>query len=158
MLQNICVLNYYLYNSMSNFKISYPKGFFYRIVLKTKKHNGDTLETLLWDDMELDFRNRWEWYFRYRASLLQVQNPKFYVETHRGYHDASSLLTEKILAKRKKNKITTCKRMITQFSNAIEEYKSIESNKLIPNWNHPKYLKCLKKLEEYKKELKTLNN
>ena len=51
--------------------------------------------------------------------------------------------------------ITTCKRMITLIKKAIKKFELAQKSLLIPDYENPKYLKTLAKLEYYKNRLNT---
>lgn len=65
-------------------------------------------------------------------------------------------IPEVIIKNEKLNKITTCKRMITQLTNKKIKYEDYQNKTLLPNWDNPRYIKLKNKLENYKSELKEL--
>lgn len=136
-----------------------PKMVYATIDLRTKKFGGEHITRMRWDGYNLNWLMKWMWYFRYRAALLQVQNPKLYVELNTGSYKTQDPVDEKTLRLRKlKKDITTAKRMITKLTNAIAKYQEQENKTLIPDWENPQYLKAVEKLGKYKDKLEKLQN
>jgi len=131
-----------------------------KIIVSRKSHHRDRLpeETLIWENMTFDFVYRWAWYFKYRAALLQVKYPKLYVDLV-GWHSVPEDRTkEQIDLQYIKQRRTTCRRMITKYSNALNSYIENEKAKLIPDWENPSFLKGIETLKAYATELKNLEN
>lgn len=131
--------------------------YFFKIEVYTRKFGGDFIEKMYWTGYSLDWLTKWRWYFKYRAALLQIKYPRYNVEIYWGKKEAEEKEDEKVIKERQlKKDITTAKRMITKYKNAIKKYEDLESKKLIPNLENPRYLKSLNTLSKYKLKLKTL--
>ena len=50
------------------------------VLIEVCKKYGDKVEFIKWSDLPFSVRNKWDWYFKYRAALLQVKYPKYYVQ------------------------------------------------------------------------------
>lgn len=141
-------------SNMETFEFK-PKAH-YRIIEVRESLGKEIIERLVWDNLRLEIILKWEWYFNYRAALLQIKYPRYRVEIKRGQRDPEGLTKVQIDNRVKKNRITTCKRMITKITNALKAYENEESSKLLPDWEFPAYIKSKKKLEHYQNELVTL--
>ena len=72
---------------------------YYTIKVLNEKH--EIIEHLKWDDLRWEVRIKYNWYFKYRAALLQVKYPKFKVEEYWGHE----LARGKSLQQINKNKL-----------------------------------------------------
>ena len=133
--------------------------YYVTIIMFHGKSQGPIRETTIhWKDMQLDHLMRWNWYFEYRAALLKVENPKKKVILKTGNYKADLRTRPQIAEKIKRDRIITCKRMVTRIQNAIQEYEREQALLLLPNFENPKYLRTIQKLEAYKTELKGLKS
>ncbi|PXW06484.1 hypothetical protein C8D70_12516 [Chryseobacterium sp. CBTAP 102] len=133
--------------------------YFFEATVYTKKFGGVFIEKKYWYGYNIDWFQKWNWYFKYCAALLQIKYPRYDVDIKWGAKKPELVEDFNILKQRKaKQDITTCKRMITKYENAILQYKEIEQLKLIPDWENPKYLKALTTLDKYKDRLSELIN
>lgn len=89
-------------------------------VIKVYDKHRNILECLKWDKMTFELRMKYDWYFKYRAALLQVKYPKLKVETYWGNEPS----TGKVLRNQKENKIRAKKAKITEYQNKYAKYKS----------------------------------
>ena len=129
----------------------------FTIYLYTKKFGGKFVKKLRWEGYRLDWSVKWRWYFEYRAALLKVQYPRYFVECKWGPFTPEVVKDIKVVETNKlKKDITTAKRMRTKFKNAIQKYKDIQATILIPDWENPAYLKALAKFEFYSNKLEEL--
>ncbi len=112
---------------------------------------GTQVEYHKWDRMTFEQRTRWDWYFKYRAALLQVKYPKHEVEFLWGNEDAVGKTAEHIL----RDKIAAKKRTITKHKNIKKELeKNWKSLFPIEEEHHYKLLLCkISRLEEELKEI-----
>lgn len=94
---------------------------YYTIKVLNEKH--EIIEHLKWDDLRWEVRIKYNWYFKYRAALLQVKYPKFKVEEYWGHE----LARGKSLQQINKNKLIAKKRKLTEWNNKLDRYKT--------NWN-----------------------
>jgi hypothetical protein len=122
---------------------------FYRIHLYGS--NGKAFgpkETLFWDNMNFQQRTKWDWYFKYRAALLQVQNPKLQVECNLGSYPAEG----KKLIETLKDKLSSKKRKHTEWSNKLKAFK-FSWNELFPIEEDERYKNALAKIDRLNEEI-----
>ncbi len=117
------------------------------------RHGGDTLEFYKWDNLRFDLRLKYDWYFKYRAALAQVKNPKLYVEFRWGSEPAQGKTLEQLL----QNKLRAKKGQVTKFQNILSKAVK-EWNSLFPIEDDPIYQKCLQKLNRLKNEYECIAN
>ena len=116
------------------------------------KHNGDFEEILSWK-VPWRLRLKYDWYFKYRAALLQVQNPKKIINfTWGNYIEISDKERGEISLR---NRIIGKKRKITEFENKVKIVEK-EWCELFPITKDLIYIKVIKKINRYKKELNKL--
>lgn len=108
----------------------------------------DSIERLYWNDMRLDTRNRYGWYFNYRAALLQVKYPKYRIEYHWGNEPAVGKSKIEYI----KSRISAKKRTISKYNNIINNARA-NWNELFPIEEHELYIKGIAKIERLKNEL-----
>ena len=127
-----------------------PQRWYCRIVVRKGRapYSDKYEEPLLWRDMTFDHFRRWEWYFKYRAALLQVAYPKAYVDYSTGKYDARG----RDLVKDLKNRWIARKRKVSEWKNKLERAKK-GYNEMFPIEEHPVYVKAVEKLAHYTKEL-----
>lgn len=132
--------------------------FWYRINVVTKR-GGDRVESLYWELLPWEVRIKWDWYFKYRAALLQVKYPRFIVDQFSGN-------TEKVDADeiRKKNDIIRLKGNITKCNNRIvsiicdKQVMIGKWNQLFPIEDDPEYQRMELQLAVLECKLKELRN
>ena len=96
-----------------------PLMSYYYIIKVYTKLGGDLVELKRWDNLRFDTRIKYDWYFTYRAALLQVKYPKYLVNCKWGHEPA----TAKTLEQLKARKVTNLKSRITKYKNRLEDYK-----------------------------------
>lgn len=132
--------------------IKFP-SFYWIITVNTKFGNGERVEFLKWEDYSFEQFSRWKWYFKYRAALLQVQYPKYHVESSWGKKESEGRTKEDIL----KSRIRSKKAKITEFTRKLN--KAVETwDQLFPIENDLMYKKAVGKLDRLKMELLELQN
>lgn len=100
---------------------TYEFAFFVIIKVKTERGGlGELVEFHKWDQMTFEMRMKWNWYFTYRAALLQVKYPRYIVEVIEGKEDPNELVQERI----KSNKLRAAKAKITKSINKLAAYKN----------------------------------
>ncbi len=115
------------------------------------KYGGDKVEFIKWSDLPFPVRYKWDWYFKYRAALLQVKYPKYYVEIRWGNAEPQGIQAVNIL----KNKMRAKKAKVTEYSNKIA--RAVENwSELFPIDEEPIYKKTVEKLNRLKSELQEL--
>lgn len=113
------------------------------------------IEFIKWDKLTWAVRMKWNWYFRYRAALLQVAYPKKYVELTWGNYPAlSDAEKEKIDLQ---NKIQGKKATITKYKNKLQEYEK-NWNSLFPIEGDLPYIAAIEKIKKLEFELLGLTN
>lgn len=133
--------------------------YFFEAIVYTKKFGGIFVEKKYWYGYNIEWFQRWNWFFKYCTALLQIKYPRYDVDVKWGAKKPELVEDFEVLKNRKAKKdITTCKRMITKYENAISQYVEIQNNVLIPDWENAKYQRALTTLDKYKKRLEELTN
>lgn len=137
-----------------SYSVENTQIYFFEVIVYTKKFGGDFIEKKYWYGYNIEWFQKWKWFFKYNAALLQIKYPKYDVDVKWGVKKPDLIEDIYILKQRKAKKdITTCRRMITKYENAISQYIELEHAKLIPDWDNPKYIKALSNLDNYKNRL-----
>ena len=97
-------------------------------------------------DLTFELFNRWKWFFRYRAALIQVQHPKQFVELE--FIKVKFTPDLQVLLKRAKDKFIGAKATLTKYQNKKQEMED-SWNELFPIEQHPKYMFVMDKIDEY---------
>ena len=121
--------------------------------IKVLNHKREVIEFYLWDNLRFKLRIKYDWYFKYRAALLQVKHPRFKVETYWGNEPAIG----KTLLQFKKDKIKSKKSKITEYKNKLNLAKQNWIS-LFPIEDDPFYQKAEMKINRLENELKILQN
>ena len=129
--------------------IDKPLLYFCKITVHTKFGNGKLVESFLWEGFKFQLFTKYQWYFRYRAALLQVKYPKYHVEKYTGPDKSRN--PEEIL----KWRIRAKKAKITETKNKLQKARDYW-DQLFPIEEDPLYLKAIAKLERLKSELKEM--
>ena len=124
-----------------------PKSHWVSIKAFTRFGNGELLENLYWGNMRFEIRTKYNWYFQYRAALMQVKYPKGYIDFKWGYQEPTGKTLEQIL----RNRLIRKKGKITEFTNKLKRAED-KYNELFPIEQHPIYIKCLEKLNRLRVE------
>jgi hypothetical protein len=119
--------------------------------IKVINHKREIIEFLSWSGLKWDLRLKYDWYFKYRAALLQVKYPKFEVQTHWGNEPA----TVKTLEAIRQDKIRAKKSKITQYKNKLEKAK-ITWSSLFPIEDDIDYQRAVEKIKRLEFELRSL--
>lgn len=96
---------------------------------------------LRWGNMAFHQRTKWDWYFKYRSALMQVQHPRWEVEYTWGSEDATGKTYEQIRAQM----IAIHRGKITRWENKAKALKSIiermenDHSELWPITENPDY-------------------
>lgn len=112
--------------NQGNEKDVVPEVFY--VVIDVRNHETDPLpiEGYMWDNMSFSVRTKWNWYFRYRAALLQVKYPKLPVSFRWGHRMPDDPNAVKLSLERriraKKAKITEMKNKIIAAENHFKEW------------------------------------
>lgn len=101
-------------------EIQYLKLFWVCIKLYHAKGRAYGItEYIVYENMTFQVRSKWNWYFKYRAALLQVKNPRCLVEISEGRKNPNAKTIVDFL----RDKIIGKKRTITKFKNRLIEYE-----------------------------------
>ena len=136
----------------------YKPVVFYRIIKVRKSLGKPVIESMKWENMSFIMVCKWEWYFRYRSALLQIKYPKYDVQLIKGSVEPVGKTKLELEEQLKKKRKITCKRMVTKFTNIINEYEKEQKQLLFPNYSNKNYLKIKRKKAEYLRELQQLSN
>jgi len=120
------------------------------IVVKTRM-GGQTLWWKKWENLPWNTRTKFDWYFKYRAALAQVNNPRAEVEFRWGHEPATGNTLEIAY----KNKLKGKRATITKFENAIKEAESTW-DQLFPITDDIRYINKKRKLERLHMEYNEL--
>lgn len=106
---------------------------FYLYAVKIRAGKSQPLaETVYFrDELRFDLVSKWKWYFEYRKALIQVANPKYFVEMSIVKYEYLS--NEEAEAKKRKNSISSKKATITKWENKVKDYQE-EVEKYKANW------------------------
>lgn len=113
--------------------------------------NRNQLAFMKWSNMRMDTRVKYDWYFKYRAALLQVKYPRARVEITWGSEEATGRTKEQLL----KAKIKGKKATLTKYNNILNEYVK-KRNSLFPIDDDPSYQNAIAKIKRLKCELESL--
>lgn len=106
-----------------------------------------------WNGFPFSVFMRWQWFFRYRAALVQIEHPRKYVELVTWNYDYVPEAEE--LKQRLKNKIKSKKGKITQYKNSLKKAEK-EWNQLFPIEEYILYQKAVAKIDRLERELNNL--
>ena len=98
-----------------------------------------------WDGYSYECFNKWQWYFRYRQALLQVQYPKRYVELVTFNYEYIAPKEQQL--KRLKDKLTSAKALHTSWMRKMELAKE-HWNEIFPIEEHPDYIRAMAKVQQ----------
>lgn len=129
---------------------TFDRVHFFNIRLLDPK-SRKTIQFLSWSNLRWEIRLKYDWYFKYRAALLQVEHPKHIIETFWGNEPAVGKSLEQITAL----KIRSKKAKITEYKNKIARY-TLEWNELFSYEDDIKYIRAIEKIEKLELELKEL--
>ena len=111
-------------------------------------NNREVIEFFSWTGLKWELRLKYDWYFKYRAALLQVKYPKFEVQTYWGNKPAVGKTLEEI----RNAKIKAKKSKITEYKNKLEKAKA-NWVRLFPIEEDIDYQRAVKKIENLELEL-----
>jgi len=121
------------------------------VVIKVWDKLGDNvLELMRWDDLPWNTRVKFNWYFTYRAALLQVKYPKAIID-HRWGNNGNERTPEQDL----QNKIRSKKSKITEYKNKLQLARE-QWDSLYPIEEDLIYKKAVTKIDKLENELKCM--
>lgn len=119
--------------------------------IKVINHRREIVEFLSWSGLKWELRIKYDWYFRYRAALLQVRYPKFEVQTYWGNEQATGKTLEEI----RQAKIRAKKSKITEYKNKLKKAE-LNWSSLFPIEDDVDYKKAVEKINRLEFELRSL--
>lgn len=119
--------------------------------IKVIGERREVVEYLSWSGLVWELRLKYDWYFKYRAALLQVKYPKFEIQTTWGNEPAGGKTLEKI----RKDKISGKKATITKHKNSLKKVKDNWAS-LFPIEDDPDYQRAIEKIGRLEIELQSL--
>ena len=108
-------------------------------------------EAVKWEGLRWELRQKYDWYFKYRAALMQVQHPKWDIDMHWGNEPAVGKTLIQII----EQKISSKQANVTKIKNNIELAKK-HWNTMFPIEEEEDYKKAVLKLAKNEFELLTL--
>jgi hypothetical protein len=118
-----------------------------------EKRGMPSVESLSWTGLRWELRLKYDWYFKYRAALLQVRYPRYVVDCIWGNEPATGKSLEQI----RQNKIRNKKAKITEYKNKLELARKHWSS-LFPIDDDIVYKRAEAKINRLVQELYELNN
>ncbi len=119
--------------------------------IKVIGERREVVEYLSWSGLVWELRLKYDWYFKYRAALLQVKYPRFEVQTAWGNEPAAGKTLEKI----RRDKISGKKATITKHKNSLKKAKDNWVS-LFPIEDDPVYQRAVEKIDRLEFELQSL--
>lgn len=107
------------------------------------------------NDMTVPFFGRWEWFFKYRAALLQVEYPKAFVEIQSGSY--KYVLPSEEQRSLLENRIRSAKGKVTELERKMHNAAS-HWNEIFPIEQHPLWVNLVEKKKRYEAQLIELEN
>ena len=131
-----------------------------RIKVKSN-HYRETVEQLYWDRLPFNLRMKYNWYFKYRAALLQVKYPKYEVEFLWGKETLTSREDIERMKQRQEISIKSKKTKATNVLNkALFDFNIWKQNysELFPIETHPEYIEFTKAIENINQKINNLKS
>jgi hypothetical protein len=100
---------------------TYTRVHWVKIYAAEKQGQCDNKIVLLWQQLPFELRTKYDWYFKYRAALLQVQYPRWYVTMTFG-SEAPNMTNEEHL---RKNRLSSLRGQLTKTVNTIDDTLTI---------------------------------
>ena len=127
----------------------------YHIIKVKPKLGGESIEVIKWEDLPYNVALKWHWYFEYRAALLKVKYPMYFVDHRWGHMDPSEQQAERIQRNKHialKGKITKVTNKIIQLDTDLEAMKQNWSQ-IFPVEDDPVFIGMSSKLNKYQIDL-----
>jgi hypothetical protein len=103
-----------------------------------KRQDPEPIESLSWI-FHASIVLRWDWYFKYRAALMQVKYPKAHITfSINMYEEDSRSKLQQALAEEIKRR-TQITRIKNRFSAAVKQWRQNDPLGLTPIEEHPNY-------------------
>lgn len=117
--------------------------------IKVINNKREIVEYLSFSGLKWELRLKYDWYFKYRSALFQVQYPKFEVQNYWGKEPAKGKTLEEIRSVKissKKATITKAKNNLSGYLKEFENYK-LNYAELFPITEKIQYQEFLKNIE-----------
>jgi hypothetical protein len=121
------------------------------LVRVTTKLGGELVEWIKWEGLPWAVRCKWDWYFKYRAALLQVKYPRYEVQRTWGNAPATGKTLRQLLMQ----KISAKKGQVTKFRSLLHQAR-MNWTELFPIEDEPDYRKAVAKVARLESECKEL--
>ena len=122
------------------------------LIRVTTRLGGDLVEWIKWEGLPWAVRCKWNWYFKYRAALLQVKYPRYEVTCSWGNEPATGKTLEQSL----RQKLSAKKGQLTKFKSLLFQARANWSE-LFPIEHEPDYQKAVAKIDRLEREYEALN-
>ncbi len=109
------------------------------------------IEFVSWSGLKWELRLKYDWYFKYRAALLQVKYPRFEVQVQWGNEPAKGKTLEEL----RQAKIIAKKATITKYKNKLQRAKETWSD-IFPIEDDIHYIRSVEKINRLENEFKQL--
>ncbi|MCP9763818.1 hypothetical protein [Lacihabitans soyangensis] len=119
--------------------------------IKVIDEKRKVVEFVCWDGLKWQLRLKYDWYFKYRAALLQVKYPRLEVNCYWGNEPATGKTLEEI----RLDKIRAKKSKITQYRNKLEKAKANWTS-LFAIEDDVDYQRAVEKIKRLEFELRAL--
>jgi hypothetical protein len=116
--------------------------------IKVINEKREIVEVISWSGYKWELRLKWDWYFKYRAALMQVKYPKLEVQFTWGSEPA----TGKTLQQIQSDKIRAKRSKISQYKNKLQKARDHWSS-LFPIEDDEHYQKACEKIKKLEFEL-----
>jgi cell fate (sporulation/competence/biofilm development) regulator YmcA (YheA/YmcA/DUF963 family) len=123
--------------------------------LKLTQYNGinrysGVKKVIIWRGYTFEQFCKWQWYFKYRESLLRVENPRYIID----WHQFTEEVEDRYLTIKKS--IDSNKSLLSRYENRLARY--IQNFKATQK-NAPLFIELdgYEKQEDYKKAIETIN-
>ncbi len=123
------------------------------VTIKVYDTSHDLVDFLQWANLRYETRLKWDWYFKYRAALLQVKYPRAEVRIMSGSQPAQGKTRQQLVAQ----KIKAKKAKVTEYRRKMQ-LAVMNWNSLFPIEENASYLKALAKIERLEAEIMFLTN
>lgn len=121
------------------------------ISLHRQQHYGSEPTVMHhWKDFPFHIFMKWQWYFRYRAALIQVANPKLFVELRTFSYTYVPTFEEE--RKRAKDRLTAKKAKVTSWHKKVAAYRASWTY-LFPVDDDADFIAALAKVKKAEDEL-----
>jgi hypothetical protein len=130
------------------------------VIVLYDKNPNDFIKKIVYKDMTPEIRLKYNWFFKYRAALLQVQNPRLNVDLRWGTEKATGKSLEhqqRQNAISLKAKITKATNKLNEFKKEFEQYKANYSE-LFPIDQQTKYQMYINSISLAESKIQQLKN